>query len=90
MVTNLTSIDDATRAPTISEREILNLPIPAHGNNNLRRLQLMQYICETYVQRFNFSPIQEEISLDDGYWSPMLGYDFYTDDDDNSEVSDLD
>ena len=50
----------------------------------------MRYICETYVQIFNFSPIQEEISLDDGYWSPMLGYKFNTDDDDNSEVSDLD
>ncbi len=90
MVTNLTSIDDPNRSPTIAKREILDLPIPTHGSNNLRQIQLMRYICETYVQRFNYSPIQADISFDDGDWSPMVGYEFNTDDDDNSEVSDLD
>ena len=40
-------IDDAKCAPTISEREVLDLPISPHGQNDLRCIQLMQYICET-------------------------------------------
>jgi len=63
VVTDLTSIDDASHAPIIAERAILDLPIPQHGQNDLRRIQLMQYICETYVHRFNLSPIQEEPSF---------------------------
>ena len=50
----------------------------------------MQYICETYVQTFNFSLIQEEISVSNGEWSTMDGYKFNTDDDNNGDVSDLD
>ena len=50
----------------------------------------MQYICKTYVHRFNFSPIQEELSFSNGEWSLMVGYKFSTDDDDNSDMSDLD
>jgi hypothetical protein len=49
----------------------------------------MQYICETYVHRFYFSPIQDELSFSIGEWSPMVGNKFSTDDDDNSDVSDL-
>ena len=50
----------------------------------------MWYICETNIQRFNFIPIQEETSFGDGDWSPMVGYEFSTDNDNKSEVSDLD
>lgn len=90
MFTNLTSIDDANCSPTIAEREVLDLPIPTHVQNNLRLVQLVWYICKTNIQRFNFSPIQEEISFNDGDWSPMVDCNFNTDDDNNSEVSDLD
>ena len=90
MVTNLTSIDDATRSPTNIERQILDLPIPAYGNNNLRQIQLMRYICETYVQRFNCSPIEEELSWENGNCSPIVVCEFDSNHDTNSEMSNLD
>ena len=89
MVTDLTLIDDASHAPTIAEREILDLPIPPHGQNDLRCIQLMQYICETYVHRFNLSPNQEELSFSNGEL-PIVGYEFRTNDDENSTVLNVD
>ena len=71
--TDLTLIDNASHVPEIAEREVLDLPIPPHGQNDLRGIQLMQYICETYVHRFNLSPIQEELSFSNGEWSPIAG-----------------
>eukprot|EP00804_Cyclotella_cryptica_P029958 CCRYP_013419-RB/>CCRYP_013419-RB protein AED:0.20 eAED:0.10 QI:0/0/0/1/0/0/2/0/363 len=90
VVTDLTSIDDANRAPPIAEREVLDQPIPLHALNDMRRTQLMQYICETYIHSYNYSPIQDDLSLSHGDWSSMVGYDFSTDGDDSSVVSELD
>eukprot|EP00804_Cyclotella_cryptica_P003163 CCRYP_013785-RB/>CCRYP_013785-RB protein AED:0.13 eAED:-0.04 QI:0/-1/0/1/-1/1/1/0/414 len=90
VVTDLTSIDDANRAPPIAEREVLDQPIPLHALNDMRRPQLMQYICETYIHSYNYSPIQDDLSLSHGDWSSMVGYDFSTDGDDSSVVSELD
>ena len=88
VVTDLTSIDDANRAPVLAEREVLDLPIPQGGQNDLRREQLMRYIRETYVTRYDFSPLPEEISLGDGDWSPIQGLEFsYDSDADNSSIS---
>jgi hypothetical protein len=88
VVTDLTSIDDANRAPVLAEREVLDLPIPQGGQNDLRREQLMRYICETYVTRYDFSPLPEEILLGDGDWSPIQGLEFsYDSDADNSSIS---
>ena len=50
----------------LAEREVLDLPIPQGGQNDLRREQLMRYIRETYVTRYDFSSLPEEISLGDG------------------------
>ena len=90
VVTDLTSIDNANRAPPIAEREVLDQPIPLNAQNDMRRTQLMHYICETYIHTYNYSPIQDDISLSLGEWSSMVGYDFSTDDDNNSVVSELD
>jgi hypothetical protein len=50
----------------------------------------MQYICETYVQTFNFSPIQEETSLSNGEWLTMYGYKLSTENHNNSVLFDID
>ena len=53
--------------------------------------KLMRYICETYVTRYNYSPLHEEILLGDGDWSPIQGLEFSygSDEDDSSTISEL-
>jgi len=89
VVTDLTSIDDTNRAPTLEEREVLNQAIPNRGPNDLCHQQLMQYICEPYVTRFNFSPLQEDMSWDDSEGSPLEGLQISFDEDESSNISEI-
>lgn len=51
----------------------------------------MKFISETSIITFDFSPIQEEISIDNdnGEWSPNQGFEFSTIDDDSIIISDF-
>jgi hypothetical protein len=91
VVTDLTSIDDVDRAPVLAEREVLDLPVTNGVHNDLCSKQLMRYICETDVTRYNYSPLHEEILLGDGDWSPIQGLEFSyrSDEDDSSTISEL-
>jgi hypothetical protein len=89
VVTDLTSIDDASRGPLLTERLELDQAIAAGGASDLRRQQLLRYICETYVTHFNYSPLQEFTFFGDSDWSPMQGLEIDTEDDSNSTISDF-
>lgn len=78
VITNITSIDDADWALVAAERELLDQPIPHGRTNELWGWQLMKFISETSIMTFHFSPIQEEISVNNGEWSPNQGFEFST------------
>ena len=48
---DVSDINDPSRIP---DETRLNLPIPPGAPKNTRREQLKEYICESYVRRFNF------------------------------------
>jgi hypothetical protein len=89
VVTALTFIDDVNGAPTLEEQEVLNQAIPNGGPNDLRHQQLMQYIRETNMTRFNFSPLQEELSWDNSEGSPLDGLHISFDEDNSSNNSEI-